>query len=224
MHHHRVVGTRHKVLVPHRAEQVLHGHYAAAMLDQIQQDGILNGRQAHRRTVHHHGTGVAVDLKAVELDGRRLGRLRAATVAGVAAQLGMDARDKLQRAERLDNVIVCAERKAFDLVLLGVTRRQHNYGIGMVGTNSAQQFKTVDIGQHDIQQCQVKLLLQDRLGRIGPAVGDLDVKALFCKVDANQVGDGLFVINYQNALVHACSSRAPLCPRGRPPHTTSAGD
>ena len=38
MHHHRIVGAGHKVLVPHRAEQVLHGHHAAAMLDQIQQD------------------------------------------------------------------------------------------------------------------------------------------------------------------------------------------
>ena len=71
---------------------------------------------------------------------------------------------------------------------------------------------------------QIKLLLQDCLGSIGPAIGDLYVKAFFCKVDTNQVGDGLFVINYQNALVHACSSRAPLCPRGRMPHTTSVGD
>ena len=194
------------------------------MLGQIQQDGILDGREAHRRTVHRHGASVTVDLEAVELNDRRLSHLHSATVAGIAAQLSLNARDELQRAERLDHVIVRAKRKAFDLILLGIASRQHNYGIGMAGTNRAQQFKAVDIRQHDIEQRQVKLLFQNCLGRIGPAVGDLDVKALFCKVDTNQVGDGLLVINYQYALVHACSSRAPLCPRRRPPHTTSVGD
>ena len=94
----------------------------------------------------------------------------------------------------------------------------------MAGTDRTQQLKPIDIGQHDIKQRQIELLLQNRLGSIGPAIGNLDIKALFCKVDANQVGDGLLVINYQNALVHACSSRAPLCLRRRTPHTTSVGD
>ena len=184
------------------------------MLGQIQQDGILDGREAHRRTVHHYGTSIAVDLQAVELDGRRLGHLRAATVAGVAAKLSMHARDELKRTERLNHVIVRAKRKALDLILLGIARRQHDHGIGMAGTDRTQQLKPIDIGQHDIQQRQIELLLQDCLGSVGPAIGDLYIKAFFCKVDTNQVGDGLFVINYQNALVHACSSRAPLCPRG----------
>ena len=136
----------------------------------------------------------------------------------------MHARDELQRTERLNHVIVRTKRKALDLVLLGIARRQHDHGIGMAGTDCTQQLKPIDIGQHDIQQRQIELLLQDCLGGIGPAIGNLDIKALFCKVDTNQVGDGLLVINYQNALVHACSSRAPLCPRGRPSHTTSVGD
>ena len=55
----------------------------------------------------------------------------------------------------------------------------------MAGTNRTQQLKAIDIGQHDIQQRQIKLLLQNRLGRTGPAVGNLDIKAFFCKVDAN---------------------------------------
>ena len=136
----------------------------------------------------------------------------------------MHARDELQRAERLNHVIVRAKRKALDLVLLGIARRQHDHGIGMAGTDRTQQLKAIDIGQHDIKQRQIELLLQNRLGSIGPAIGNLDIKALFCKVDANQVGDGLLVINYQYALVHACSSRAPLCLRRRTPHTTSVGD
>ena len=123
------------------------------MLGQIQQDGILDGRETHRCTVHRHGASVTVDLEAVELEGRQLGRLRAATVAGVAAQLSMNARDELQRAERLDHVIVRAKRKALDLILLGIACRQHNYGIGIAGTDGAQQLKAVDIGQHDVEQC-----------------------------------------------------------------------
>ena len=136
----------------------------------------------------------------------------------------MNARYELQRTERLDHVIVCAQREALDLVLLGIARRQHNNGIGMASADGAQQLKTVDIGQHDVQQRQIELLLQNRLGGICPAIGNLNIKALFCKVDTDQVGDGLLVIDYQNALVHACSSRAPLCPRQHAPHTTSVGD
>ena len=97
----------------------------------------------------------------------------------------MNACNELQRTERLDHIIVCAKRKALDLVLLGITRRQHDHGIGMAGTDRTQQLKAIDIGQHDIQQRQIELLLQDCLGSIGPAIGDLYVKAFFCKVDAN---------------------------------------
>ena len=97
----------------------------------------------------------------------------------------MHARDELQRTERLNHVIVRAKRKAPDLVLLGIARRQHDHGIGMAGTDHTQQLKAIDIGQHDIQQRQIELLLQDCLGGIGPAIGNLDVKAFFCKVDAH---------------------------------------
>ena len=55
----------------------------------------------------------------------------------------------------------------------------------MAGTDRTQQLKAIDIGQHDIQQCQIELLLQDCLGSIGPAIGELYAKAFFCKVDAN---------------------------------------
>ena len=79
------------------------------MLDQIQQDGILDGREAHRCTVHRHTTSIAVDLEAIELDGRRFDRLCAAAVAGVTTELSMNARYELQRTERLDHVIVCTQ-------------------------------------------------------------------------------------------------------------------
>ena len=49
----------------------------------------------------------------------------------------------------------------------------------MAGTDRTQQLKSIDIGQHDIQQRQIELLLQNRLGSIGPAIGNLDIKALF---------------------------------------------
>ena len=55
----------------------------------------------------------------------------------------------------------------------------------MAATDRTQQLKAIDIGQHDIQQRQIELLLQDYLGSISPAIGNLDVKAFFCKVDAN---------------------------------------
>ena len=55
----------------------------------------------------------------------------------------------------------------------------------MAGTNRTQQLKAIDIGQHDIQQRQIKFLFQDHLGSIGPAIGNMYVKAFFCEVDAN---------------------------------------
>ncbi len=93
----------------------------------------------------------------------------------------MNACNELQRTERLDHIIVCAKREPLDLILLGIACRQHDHGIGMAGTDRTQQLKAVDIRQHDIQQRQIKLLLQNRLGRIGPAVGNLDIKASFVR-------------------------------------------
>lgn len=55
----------------------------------------------------------------------------------------------------------------------------------MASADGAQQLKAVDIGQHDVQQRQIELLLQNRLGSICSAIGNLNIKALFCKVDTD---------------------------------------
>ena len=93
-----------------------------------------------------------LDVMLPDIDGFEL--LRTIRSSHTYPVIMLTARDELQRTERLNHVIVRTKRKALDLVLLGIARRQHDHRIGMAGTDRTQQHKSIDIGQHDI--CSAK--------------------------------------------------------------------
>lgn len=104
-----------ELFVPHSAEQVLNRHDAATILRQIQQNRILNRRASHGLLVHRNRPRIWVDHQPVDRDELLLLRLVAASIARISAKLRLHARHELKRAERLNHVIVCAERQALDL-------------------------------------------------------------------------------------------------------------
>ena len=123
-----------------------------------------------------------------------------------APQDGTDARRQLPQAERLRDVVVRAELQPDDLVDLGVPRRQHHDRDAGFGPDLARHLEPGQLGQHQVEQHEVRLIALEALER-GAAVGRLD--------DAESVGlQGLgerlaqrrLVLDDEDRLCHAPES------------------
>src|SRR5690606_11180200 len=94
--------------------------------------------------------------------------------------------------ERLGDVIVCAQFQPGDLVAALVLLCQKDDG-DMAGAGGLAQFAAdivaVHIGQHNVEDDQMRKLLAGGRQRIAPARGDLDFVALPGKVNPQHVGN-----------------------------------
>ena len=126
------------------------------------------------------------------------GRLLAAAVPRVPAQLRLATRHELERAEGFDHVVVRAEGEALDLIGLTVAGGEHNDGIGALGADGAEQLEAVHIGKHDIEHSEVELPLQDETGGIGAVIRQRHIESLITQVNPHEVGDGLLVVHDEN--------------------------
>ena len=175
----------------------------AAMLSEVQQNGVFERGATHGLLVHGDRAGIAIDLEPVEGDdwARILngGRLLAAAVPRVPAQLCLATRHELEWTEGLDHVIVRAEGEALDLIGLTVAGGEHDDGIGALGADGAEQLEAVHIGKHDIEHSEVELPLQDEAGGIGAVIRQRHIESLIAQVNSHEVGDGLLVVHDENA-------------------------
>ena len=81
----------------------------------------------------------------------------------------LEARDDLVEAERLGDVVVAADGEAGDLVLGVVFRGQEQDGRRVAGCPEALgDAEPVHVGQHDVEDDEVGLLLEDRGDRLAP--------------------------------------------------------
>src|SRR5437763_10373054 len=84
-----------------------------------------------------------------------MGRIRSRTISSRAAQYRFDAADNFARAERFYQVIVGAQFKACDAVILATTCGKHENGGGGPGTNAAADLHTMEAGEHQVKNNQV---------------------------------------------------------------------
>ena len=142
----------------------------------------------------------------------------------VAAQLGVDAGDELQRTERLGHVIVGTEVQSGDLVDLVVARRQHDDRPAVGFADLAAQMEAVHVGQHDVQHGQVDgdVAVGDRFERTRRIIADPGLIALGLKVDGDQIGDLLLVVHDQYGPLAAVTAHGILLAlvAGLPPNPT----
>jgi len=113
-----------------------------------------------------HHVGVVVQLQIRERQHRR------GLPPSGAPQQRLDARDHLLEAERLRHVVVAAQRQAPHRLLGAVARgeEQHRRVVALAPQPPAH-LETVDVGQHDVEQQEVRRVRAhgDRALRPSPA-------------------------------------------------------
>ena len=129
-------------------------------------------------------------------------RRAAFAAARCAAQQCLDARQQQTRLHRFGDVIVGAELQAEDLVEIFVTGGQHQDDALVLLAHGAADLEPVLARQHDIQNHQIRIFLEDAgLGRIA-ATFDSDFKFVFPQIFSGQFGEALIVLDQQNACRH----------------------
>jgi len=139
-----------------------------------------------------------IDLQPTEAqDARSTGSTAA------AAQDRPQPRQQFPRAERLGQIVIGTDFEPDDTVGLLTLGGQHQHRHIRIRSYPAQHFKTIEIGQHDIEDDRVGLVAGDggesRL-RIG---GGLHRKAVAFKVVAQHGGQPDIVVDDQDRVRHA---------------------
>ena len=119
-----------------------------------------------------------------------------------APQHGFYAGDEFARAERLADVVVCAEFEAEDAVGFFVLGGEHDDGLGVLRAQGFEQFEAVGVGQADIEQEQVEVFAREQLPRLLCGGGDACGEMGAGEGEFDQFGDFAFVFNDEDMRVH----------------------
>ena len=143
--------------------------------------------------------------RAVQAEGAGF-RGRGSGVHFLAAQVGLDARHQLARAEGLGDVIVAADFETQHAVhFFGARREKHHRSARQHGglADLAAQLEAVDVGQHDVEHDEIRLaFLQGLQGSLGSAE-NLGLITVAGKVVVQQRGEFGLVLHDGDSLGHA---------------------
>ena len=112
-----------------------------------------------------------------------------------AAQHGLDADHQLGRAEGLGQVVVGAPLEADDALGQRAARGQHQHRHIAIGAEQAHHLEAVDLGQHQVQHDEGRVLGARLAQGLAAVVGGDDVEALALEVGAHEGHDLAVVID-----------------------------
>ncbi|OEI67493.1 Transcriptional regulator (modular protein) [Curtobacterium sp. ER1/6] len=116
-----------------------------------------------------------------------------------ATQDGLDARDDLVEGERLRDVVVTADREPGDLVLGVVLRGEEQDRRGVARRPEALgDAEAVHVGEHDVEDDQVGLLLEHGGDRLGTVADRADGEPGEAQRGREEVADVRFVVDDQD--------------------------
>ncbi len=121
---------------------------------------------------------------------------------------GADAGHQLGHGEGLDDVVVGAGVQAADAVSLFAPGGEHDdrQVAGLIARAQAPaDLHARHLGQHPVQQDQVRRLLVDHHQRQVPVAGDADAIAFLVEIVLEQGGQGILVLDHKNIGRHAAS-------------------
>ena len=123
--------------------------------------------------------------------------LAGAGVAGWldAAQDGLDADHQLGRAEGLGQVVVGALLEADDALGQGAARGQHQHRHVAIGAEQAHDLEAVDLGQHQVEHDEGRVLGTRLAQGLAAVVGGDDAEALAFEVGAHEGHDLAVVVD-----------------------------
>ncbi|MNR25185.1 hypothetical protein D3C85_1423190 [compost metagenome] len=136
--------------------------------------------------VHHQRT----ELQAPLFFRHRFRRL-------AASQQRLDARQQQARAHRFAHVVVGAQVEAEDLVGIVAARGEHQDRAVITIADLAANAQAVFTGQHQVEDHQVRLFLDDARRRQGAVALDRHAQAIGFQVVAGQFGQTLVVLHNQ---------------------------
>ncbi len=141
-----------------------------------------------------HLVGVLIHGQLAGTDDRVLFRVHR------AAQDRLDPGDDLVEGEGLGDVVVAADGEAGDLVLRVVLRGEEQDGGGVArGTQPLGHAEPVHVGEHDVEDDQVGLLLEDGRDRRGAVADCADGESGEAEARREQIADIGFVVDDENA-------------------------
>ncbi len=180
--------------------------HPARVAGKVVEKGVLGGREADLLAADaHHAAGI-VDAQVARLEHLTDG----GELALIAAEDGADAGQELQVAERLGDVVVGAHLQAAHLVHLSGAGGKHDDGNVGKAPDLLAQLEAIDIGKHDVEQDEVRLLLLDEAqpclavgGRDDLGLGPAQVEA-----EVHHLDDVGFVVDDQYLHLSPLSSKA----------------
>ena len=121
-------------------------------------------------------------------------------VGSRAAKNRLHAGDELARVERLRQVVVGADLEADDLVDVLVARGEHQDRHLGAAAQTAADLDPVDVGQHQVEDDQRRLLALGFRQRVLPGLGNVHVVARVLEVERDERRDRGFVLDDEHFL------------------------
>jgi len=180
---------------PDLGEQLFVGDHPACVLDKVVEKAELSGAELDQLVVDPYLPSVEVNPQAlIDTDGlvdRRGGRLG-------ATENGLYAADHLPWAEGLGDVVVGAELKAPNTVILLALGGEHDDGHTRDLADKTQRVEPVQIGHHDIQENQVGQVVLELLQGARARIRVQNLEPVVLEVQTDEVDNAGLVIDDQN--------------------------
>lgn len=196
-------GIAHIVVLP---DGLQHGftaeHFAAVVDEQLQQVELLGG-QTNLLAVKRNGTVDDVDLEIADADD--LFFFGQSRLTGTA-QNGFDAGFDLQDVERLGNIVIGTIFKSENFVHVFAFGCQHDNRNVAGLANALTDLRTVHLGQHQIQQYKIDMVIEEQIKRLFAIIGGEGLVAILFQIIFETLDHQGFVINEQNPFAHAAQS------------------
>ena len=190
------------VEAPDLVEDLVAGEDAPAVLDQVLEQVELAARALLRRAVDDELLAREVDLQVPLLELVDLAHDRLAP-----PEHGLDARGELLDRERLRHVVVGPELEPEHLVALVALRRQDDdRDAGVVLAHRLAHLEAVELGQHQVEEHEIGLLVEGLLDRLLAVLRDVDGVALEAEASLEAEPDRGVVLDDQDAGRHAAAS------------------
>ena len=197
---HRAHIVAYVVVVPDLLHEVGPGVHLPRVPRKEKQQLVFPLGQVHRGAVLGHLVVLRVDGQPARRDDRR-GLLRPGLKHGGAADVGLHPGQQLPHGKGLGDVVVRPDFQAQHLVRLALPggKDDHRHVVSLLPEDAAH-VEAVPLGQHDVQQDQVRPLLpgggQSRLA----VISGEDGVALLLQVEAHDVHDTLLVLHDEDSF------------------------
>ena len=184
------------VAAPDAIDEHVAGEHAAGVLHQQAQQLELLASQVHLVAAHEGPSGLGLEAQASRLGGDV--EVDLLVLRRGAPQHGAHAGHELAEAIGLGDIVIGTHLETDDRVdLLGLGRHHDDRG-GRLRADLATDVESRDLGDHQIEQHEVRGDLVEELERLGAVDGDGDLEPLVAEADLEGLDERGLVLDQQD--------------------------